>query len=197
MLIDKREYTVRKCLDIRHQCAEVLEYTEEVLEYTGLVCGVKMGLCLRILFAYGRLGVIASLHLVFAAMLISRVLDSSNIPWAAVFSPMFLFDVVAVIYLILYVAGFIRDIVEADSRPSNTSCFPHQRAGPLPPIIYGLALLFKVVAEILLVLHLSDDSPPRSPPFYVSGIFFVLMLLVISVGLFVYAVKPSVKTCLD
>ena len=153
-----------------------------------------MGLCLRILFAYGRLGVIASLHLVFAAMLISRVLeDSSNIPWVAVFSPLFLFDAVAVIYLILYVAGFIRDIVEADSRPSNTSCFPHQRAGPLPPIIYGLALLFKVVAEILLVLHLSNDSPP----FYVSGIFFMLMLLVISVGLFVYAVKPSVKTCLD
>ena len=158
-------------------------------QYTDL----KMGLCLRIIYAYVRLGVIGGLHLVFAATVISRALDdSSDLSWAAVFSPLFLFDAISIVYLVIYIAGLIRDIVDGDSRPSNTSCFPHQQAGPLPPIVYGLALFFKVIGEILLVTFLSIGSPP----FYVSAIFFMLMLLVATAGFFVYSVKPSFKTFL-
>ena len=157
------------------------------------VYGLKMGLCLRVIYAYARLGAIGGLHLVFVATVISRALDeSSNLSWAAVFSPLFLFDAISIVYLIIYIAGLVRDIVRDDSRASNTSCFPHQRAGPLPPIVYGLALFFKVIGEILLVIFLSIGSPP----FYVSAIFFMLMLLVATAGFFVYSIKPSFKTLL-
>lgn len=148
-----------------------------------------MAICRRILLTYVRLCTSLLLHFVFISIVITRVVQSSDWPWAAVFSPLFLFDFICVIYLFIYAGGLIRDKIEGDPNEHNTSCFPHQVASPVPLTFYIVGLLIKVIAEVLLVVHLSNGSIP----FYVSSIFIMLFLLVLSCGMFVYSIKPTVE----
>ena len=67
--------------------------------------------------------------------------------------------------------------------------FPHQRASPLPPIFYCIGLLTKVIAEILLVVHLDNGGVP----FYVVGIFLALLFATMAVGMMFYSLKPTLQ----
>lgn len=148
-----------------------------------------MGACSRILCTYLRLGIILFLHAVFIITVISRAIGSSTWSWPAIFTPLFLFDVICVIYFVIYMVGLIRDKLEDDPRYHNTMFFPHQKASPLPPIFYCIGLLTKVIAEILLVVHLDNEGVP----FYVVGIFLALLFATVAVGMMFYTLKPTLQ----
>lgn len=149
----------------------------------------KMGACSRILCTYLRLVIILSLHTVFIITVISRVIGSSTWSWPAIFTPLFLFDVICVIYIVVYMVVLIRKKLEDDPSYHNTMIFPHQRVSPLPPVFYCIGVLTKVIAEILLVVHLDNGGVP----FYAVGIFLALLFAAVAVAMMFYSLKPTLK----
>jgi hypothetical protein len=94
------------------------------------------------------------------------------------------------VYLIIYTGGYIRDKLEHESRRHNTYCFPHQNAGIMPLIFYIIGLITKILAEVGLVAHLETEG---AVPFYVSAVFMSMFFVVLSVGLFLFAFKPTAQ----
>lgn len=148
---------------------------------------------MKVILVYIRLCLVGCAHVVFISIVLSRVLGAFKWPWAAVFSPLFLFDLISLVYLIIYICGLISNKLRQYSTPHNTICFPHQRASVGPPIFYSTGLVFKILAEILLVLYLDTGTPP----FYVSSIFFMCLFLTLTVGHLTYSLKPNIKEIYD
>lgn len=152
----------------------------------------KMGSCKKAVLVYSRLILYMSLNIIFVCMLLVKLIQSSVWSWGIVFSPLFLFDLILIVYVILYVYGLIKDRL-IQSTGGYMVCFPHQRANPVPPILYATGTLSKILAEILLVLYLDRGTPP----FYVSSIFIMGTLISAIVGLLIYSIKPIVKQIHD
>lgn len=153
-----------------------------------------MGTKTKLVLVYFRVGMTFALHALFSVLVLIKVIQDNSFPWAAIFSPIFCFNVFLLVYYFIYLCGYIRDKVYSSSRSNNTPCFPGQRASILPLILYGLAVPLKLAAEVVLVLHLQEDI---QVPFYVVGLLLCLVFSVVTVGTGIYSLKPTFRCALD
>ena len=157
-----------------------------------------MGTKSKLVVVYFRVGMTFALHTLFAVLVLIKVTEKNEWSWAAIFSPVFCFDAVFLVYYLIYLCGYVRDKLYADSRPSNAPCFPGQRASALPLVFYGVGMPLKLATEVVLVLHLLDGF---QIPFYVVGILLCLLFALLTVSMGFYSLKPTfvwaIDTCWD
>lgn len=137
-----------------------------------------------VLLQYLRILWIWGLHVVFVALVLSRVFQETAWSWFLVFIPLFVFDGLAAVYWILYLIGYIIRKVR-DEEEDDSICFPKQTVSLVVLIFYGGGLPLKIAAEILLCFSLTN-----SVPFYVPGILFCLLFLGIGAIMTFYSLKP-------
>lgn len=137
-----------------------------------------------VLLQYLRILWIWGLHVVFVALVLSRVFQEAAWSWFLVFIPLFVFDGLAAVYWVLYLTGYIIRKVR-DEEEDDSICFPKQTVSLVVLIFYGGGLPLKIAAEILLCFSLT-----HSVPFYVPGILFCLLFLAIGTIMTFYSLKP-------
>lgn len=128
------------------------------------------------------------LHTCFVSLVLSKVSNSLDWAWAAVFFPVFAHDGLTIIYYIIYLCGFCWAWAVDEDEDSTTPCFPGQKPRVMTLLFSGLGLLLKITAEVLLVVFLSGAGIP----FYVCGIFLCLFFLLLTSSMFYYSIKPTV-----
>ena len=136
-----------------------------------------------VLLQYFRLLWIWGLHVVFVALVLSRVFQEAAWSWFLVFIPLFVFDGLAAVYWVLYLIGYILRRVKNEEE-DDSICFPKQTVSLVVLIFYGGGLPLKIAAEILLCFSLTN-----SVPFYIPGILFCLLFLGISAIMTSYTLK--------
>lgn len=144
----------------------------------------------KFVLQYLRVFLILALHAIFVLLTLTRVSGDESWNWAFVFIPLFIFDVLSVIYWTLYLVSYI--ITRRDDEFSWTErVFPGQSPSLLTLIAYGVGIPLKIVAEILLVLHLQEPSIVRA---FIPAIFFTLLFLEAGLVSACEAAIPIVKT---
>ena len=152
---------------------------------------------------YTRLSLIYGLHTLFGVLLLSKVVAETRWNWFLVFIPLFIFDIISVVYWFIYLITYIwmRVNDELDDDIGNRAgggvcimfydedykpiCFPHQSLSLVVTILYFLGIPTKVAAQILLCLALGNTVP-----FYVPGVLFCLLFLGAGIGTFYTSLKP-------
>ena len=152
-----------------------------------------MGTKKKLVIVYLRVGLSFAFHVMFGILLLVKVSETvseeDKYPWAGVFMPMFCFDVLLAIYYFIYLFGYIRNKMYSIPRGNSAFCYPGHTPSVFPVVFYGLAIPLKIAAEIVLVLHLHEVLIP----FYAVGILLCLFFSVLTVGIAVDCLRPTVK----
>ena len=130
---------------------------------------------------YVRLAVFLGLHTLFVSLALAQGLSSDGaVSWYVVFSPLFVFDLLSVVYMVFYLASYVTLRRDGDSVWSRrySTLFPGQKFSLVLLLAYAVGILLKVTAEILVLLRLEDVS---SVGVIVPAI--LLMVLFAGVGL--------------
>ena len=104
------------------------------------------------------------------------------------FSPVFVFDGVALMYCLAYLITYIAKRDSDDEEYGTFNCFPLQTISLAVLLLYAVGLPLKIAAEIVLCFSLQD-----SVPFYVPGILFSLLFLELGCALMYYSLKPAIR----
>ena len=151
----------------------------------------------RSVFLYLRVSVLLGLHGLFVLLALIRALspDQDGSPsWYAVFSPLFVFDGIAIVLWVLYLLTYVVVSREEDSvwAGRNSILFPGQRVSLRYLLAFALGLPLKIAAEVLLALRLEDDGGFR---WYVPAV--LLMIIFLETGLVAGydALAPVLRMC--
>lgn len=144
----------------------------------------------KFVLQYLRVFLIIVLHAIFVLLTLTRVSGDESWNWAFVFIPLFIFDAVSMVYWTLYLMAYIV-MRRGDEFIWTKRVFPGQSLSLLTLIAYGVGIPLKVVAEILLVLHLQEPSSVRA---FIPAIFFTLLFLEAGLVSACEAAIPIVKT---
>ena len=164
-------------------------------KFNPLATVVKMArLTWRGVLLYARVSVILSLHGLFVLLVLLRTLSSNekrSPSWYVVFSPLFVFDTLAIIYWCLYLFSYVAVKRDEDSLWSgrNSSIFPGQRISLLYLVAFAVGIALKMATEILLSLLLED----RSVRLFVPAIFLGALLLEVTLVAGYEAVLPLLR----
>lgn len=149
--------------------------------------------CIRVL-QYVRVSFLLGLHALFVLLTLARATGDDAWDWYFAFIPLFVFDALSIVYWIHYLISYI-----AVKRGSNVRWIG--RNSVLPPgglsfslrhlMAYGVGIPLKVVAEVLLMLHLQH---PENIRVFVPAVLFMLLFLEVGVVAVCTAVAPMVKT---
>ena len=112
---------------------------------------------------YARLSVFLGLHGVFVVLALLRALSSgqdASPSWYVVFSPLFIFDGLAVVLWAIYLLAYFAVKRNGDSiwADRNSPVFPGQQASLLYLIAFAVGIPLKLAAEILFALYLQDGA---------------------------------------
>lgn len=155
------------------------------------MCEVCVPVCV---LQYIKVLCILGLHVVFVVLTLVRATSGAQWSWFIPFIPLFVFDVISVVYWIGYLIAYIYnkwtglDLDEEDSK--LLQFFPKQTISLLVLLAYALGIPLKVVAEILLALHLSDPGSIRT---FVPALLFMLLFLEIGIVAVIQMLKPIVR----
>lgn len=150
-----------------------------------------MGKKSKLVLLYIRVGLSLACYSIFLILVLIKVIQNNDWPWAVVFIPVICFNAIAMFYYAIYLAGYIRDKLTTNyssTRTDNTPCFPHQRSSIVPLIFYGLGVPLKLVIEVLVIIHLQGDT---AIPFYAIGILLIIFFSILSVAMGYYSLEPT------
>jgi hypothetical protein len=130
-------------------------------------------------FLYLRVSVLLGLHGVFVVLALIRALSAGqdgSVSWYAVFSPLFIFDGIAVVLWVTYLFTYLAVKLNEDSvwADRNSPVFPGQQVSLRYLIAFALGLPLKLSVEVLLALHLEGDGGIRV---YVPGVLLMVLFL--------------------
>jgi hypothetical protein len=123
--------------------------------------------------------VLLGLHGVFVVLALIRALSAGqdgSVSWYAVFSPLFIFDGIAVVLWVTYLFTYLAVKLNEDSvwADRNSPVFPGQQVSLRYLIAFALGLPLKLSVEVLLALHLEGDGGIRV---YVPGVLLMVLFL--------------------
>ena len=143
---------------------------------------------------YLRASAILGLHALFALLTVSRVLspEERSWNWALVFTPLFVFDALAVVGWFLYLISYVVTKFSYDSAWSGRKSvlFPAQAMSLVYLIAFGIAIPLKTTAEILLVLRLQGVS---SVSLVAPAALLILLFLEVACVALLKALSPVLK----
>lgn len=140
---------------------------------------------------YVRISIILGLHALFVFLALVRATGDGDWGWYIAFIPLFIFDILSVVYWVIYLINYIKKWLENwDDDEYQSVFFPRQSLSLLVLIFYGVGIPLKIAAEILLLLHLREPGTIRV---FIPCILFMLLFLEVgSVAVF-YTLKPVVR----
>ena len=121
----------------------------------------------------------------FGVFVIAKLEEGINWSWAAVFTPLFMMDVVCCVYYPIYLGGLLNKkylirICNGDL------CFQNQNAGLVPAVLYPVGVASKLLAEILLILHLEV-----AVSFIPCGVFLMIFFATLTISMLIDTIKPN------
>lgn len=148
---------------------------------------------------YSKVTLILVVHGLFVLLLLVRALsddeERESPSWYAVFSPLFVFDALAVAMWFLYLVCYIDKLRGGDSLVSDMGSvvFPNQQISLLYLSSFAVGIPLKIAAEVLIAVRLEGGGDSIRP--FIPGVLLGLLFLLVGVVATCEALSPVVKSC--